>query len=58
LKDLFSGYCGNSKSIFTKVYENNLLELFFDVDSVKLKEFISSSIIQELFKKHNLVLLR
>ena len=38
LKSEFSDWCDSSKCIFCKIDNQNVLELFFDVNPLKLKD--------------------
>ena len=55
VKHEFSDWCDASKCVFAKVDDNNLVELFFDVNPAKLKEWLSKPSTQEIFKAHNFV---
>lgn len=54
-KPEFSDWCDASRSVFAKVDDHNLVELFFDVDPPKLKAWLSKPSTQEMFKAHNFV---
>ena len=41
LKSEFSDWCDSSKCIFCKIDNQNVLELFFDVNPLKLKEWLA-----------------
>ena len=51
----FDDWCDASRCVFAKVDETHLIELFFDVDPVKLKAWLSKPSTQEIFKTHNFV---
>ena len=55
LKSEFSDWCDSSKCIFCKIDNQNVLELFFDVNPLKLKEWLAKSSTQQIFKEHNFV---
>ena len=55
VKSEFSDWCDSSRCVFAKVDDNNLVELFFDVDMPKLKAWLSKASTQEMFKRHNFV---
>ena len=48
-------WCDSSKSIFCKIDNQNVLELFFDVNPPKLKEWLTKPSTQQIFKEHNFV---
>ena len=49
-----SNWCDSSKSIFSKIDEQTVLELF-DVNPEKLKEWLAKPSTQQIFKEHNFV---
>ena len=53
LKSEFSNWCDSSKSIFSKIDDQTVLELFFDVNPQKLKEWLAKASTQQIFKEHN-----
>ena len=53
LKSEFSDWCDSSKCIFCKIDNQNVLELFFDVNPLKLKEWLAKPSTQQIFKEHN-----
>ncbi len=55
VKPEFAEWCDASKCVFAKVDDQNLVELFFDVDPPKLKAWLSKPSTQEMFKAHNFV---
>ncbi|MEE2785958.1 MAG: hypothetical protein VX589_01375 [Myxococcota bacterium] len=55
VKAEFGDWCDASRCVFAKVDDTNLVELFFDVDPAKLKEWLSKPSTQEMFKTHNFV---
>ena len=54
-KSDFGDWCDASRCVFAKIDDNNLIELFFDVDPVKLKVWLSKPSTQEILKTHNFV---
>ena len=54
-KPEFSDWCDSSRCVFAKVDDTHLVELFFDVDPAKLKQWLSKPSTQEMFKAHNFV---
>ena len=44
-----------SKCVFCKIDNQNVLELFFDVNPLKLKEWLAKPSTQQIFKEHNFV---
>ena len=54
-KSEFGEWCDVSRCVFAKVDDTNLVELFFDVDPVKLKAWLSKPSTQNIFKTHNFV---
>ena len=55
VKPEFAEWCDSSRCVFAKVDDNNLVELFFDVDPAKLKAWLGKPSTQEMFKAHNFV---
>ncbi len=55
IKQEFSDWCNNSKSIFAKIDQNTVLELFFDVNPSKLKEWLSKKSTKDIFETHNFI---
>lgn len=55
VKPEFAAWCDLSRCVFAKIDEQNLIELFFDVDPAQLKAWLTKPSTQELFKKHNFV---
>ena len=55
VKSEFSNWCDSSKNIFSKIDEQTVLELFFDVNPAKLKEWLAKPSTQQIFKEHNFV---
>ena len=55
LKSEFSDWCDSSKCIFCKIDNQNVLELFFDVNPLKLKEWLAKPSIKQIFVEHNFV---
>ena len=55
VKPEFAEWCDSSKCVFGKVDDHNLIELFFDVNGPKLKEWLAKPSTQEMFKAHNFV---
>ena len=41
--------------MFGKIDDNNLVELFFDVDGPKLKAWLAKESTQAMFQRHNFV---
>ena len=54
-KHEFSDWCDSSKCIFCKIDNQTVLELFFDVNPPKLKEWLAKPSTQQMFKEHNFV---
>ena len=54
-KPEFSQWCDSSRCVFAKVDDHNLIELFFDVDPAKLKEWLAQPSTRAIFKAHNFV---
>ena len=55
VKPEFAEWCDISRCVFAKVDDNNLVELFFDVNPPKLKAWLGKPSTQAMFKKHNFV---
>ena len=55
VKPEFAEWCDLSRCVFGKIDDNNLVELFFDVDPAKLKAWLAKASTQEMFKAHNFV---
>ena len=55
VKSEFAEWCDDSRCVFAKVDDQNLVELFFDVDPAKLKGWLSKPSTQAMFKAHNFV---
>ena len=55
VKSEFYEWCDSSKSVFCKIDNQNVLELFFDVNPPKLKEWLAKPSTQQIFKDHNFV---
>ena len=55
IKPEFAEWCDASRCVFAKVDDTNLVELFFDVDPVKLKAWLGKPSTQAMFKAHNFV---
>ena len=55
VKAEFADWCDASRCVFAKVDDNNLVELFFDVNPPKLQEWLAKSSTQEMFQKHGFV---
>ena len=51
----FGEWCDASRCVFAKVDDTNLIELFFDVNPVKLKAWLAKPSTQEIFKTHGFV---
>ena len=58
MKSEFSEWCDSSKCIFCKIDNHNVLELFFDVNPQKLKEWLAKATTQRVFKEHNFIPIR
>ena len=52
VKKEFDSWCDNSKSIFAKIDDNHLVELFFDVNPMELKKWLAKESTQNIFKTH------
>jgi len=55
VKPEFADWCDISKCVFAKIDDNNLIELFFDVNPPKLQEWLAKPSTQAIFTKHNIV---
>ena len=55
VKSEFADWCDASRCVFGKIDDQNLIELFFDVDPAKLKVWLAKPSTQEMFKTHNFV---
>ena len=55
VKSEFAEWCDISRCVFAKIDDTNLIELFFDVNPVKLQAWLSKPSTQSLFKAHNFV---
>ena len=55
VKPEFAEWCDSSRCVFAKIDDQNLIELFFDVNPVKLKEWLAKPSTQAMFKAHNFV---
>lgn len=55
VKAEFADWCDASRCVFGKIDDTNLVELFFDVNPPKLKEWLAKPSTQEMFKAHNFV---
>lgn len=55
MKHEFADWCDDSRCVFARVDEHNLIELFFDVDMPKLKAWLGRPSTQAFFKAHNFV---
>ncbi|MEC7876621.1 MAG: hypothetical protein VYE05_01350 [Bacteroidota bacterium] len=55
MKSEFFDWCDASKCVFCKIDDKNVLELFFDVNPLKLKEWLNKPSTQKIFKEHNFV---
>ena len=54
-KPEFGDWCDPTRCVFAKVDDTTILELFFDVDPVKLKAWLAKPSTQAIFKDHNFV---
>ena len=54
-KPEFAEWCDVSRCVFGKIDDNNLVELFFDVNPAKLKVWLAKPETQAMFKAHNFV---
>jgi len=50
VKKEFDSWGDNSKSIFAKIDDNNLVELFFDVNAMELKKWLAKESTQNIFE--------
>ena len=55
VKSEFADWCDVSRCVFGKIDDNNLVELFFDVDPPKLQAWLAQPSTQHMFEQHNLV---
>ena len=55
VKPEFADWCDISRCVFAKVDDQNLVELFFDVDPPKLQAWLSKPETQAMFKAHSFV---
>ena len=55
VKPEFADWCDATRCVFAKIDDNNIVELFFDIDPPKLKAWLSKPSTQEMFKTHKLV---
>tara|TARA_B110000438_G_scaffold208999_1_gene200840 strand:+ start:389 stop:658 length:270 start_codon:yes stop_codon:yes gene_type:complete len=55
VKAEFGDWCDASRCVFAKIDDNRLIELFFDVNPPKLKEWLAKPSTQAIFKTHNIV---
>ena len=55
MKAEFADWCDDSRCVFAKVDDTQLIELFFDVDPAQLKAWLAKPSTQEVFKSHNFV---
>ena len=55
VKPEFAEWCDISRCVFAKVDDQNLVELFFDVDPAKLKAWLSKPSTRAMFERHNFV---
>lgn len=55
VKPEFAEWCDLSRCVFAKIDDNNLIELFFDVDVAKLQAWLAKPSTQALFKAHSFV---
>ena len=55
VKHEFADWCDISRCVFAKIDDNNLIELFFDVDVPKLQAWLAKPSTQQIFKTHNMV---
>ena len=55
VKPEFADWCDISRCAFGKIDDNNLIELFFDVDRVKLGAWLAKPETVAMFKAHNFV---
>ena len=54
-KPEFGDWCDASRCVFAKVDDNNLVELFFDVDPPKLQAWLAKPSTKAIFQAHNFV---
>ena len=55
VKPEFADWCDISRCAFGKIDDNNLIELFFDVDMAKLGAWLAKPETVAMFKAHNFV---
>ena len=55
VKAEFAEWCDASRCVFAKVDDQNLIELFFDVNPPKLKAWLAKPSTQALFQEHHFV---
>ena len=55
VKSEFADWCDASRCVFAKVDDQNVVELFFDVNPPKLKAWLGQPSTQAMFKAHNFV---
>ena len=55
VKPEFAEWCDITRCVFAKVDDNNLVELFFDVNPPKLKAWLAKPATQAMFKAHSFV---
>ena len=49
----FKNWCDASKSVFAKVNDTAVIELFFDIDKVKLEDFLNDTEVIENIRRFN-----
>ena len=49
----FNNWCDDSKSVFAKVNDTTVVELFFDIDKEKLQEFLNDPEVIENISRFN-----
>ena len=55
IKHEFAEWCDLSRCVFAKIDDNNLIELFFDVNPPKLKAWLARPSTKALFASHGFV---
>ena len=55
VKPEFADWCDISRCMFGKVDEHQLIELFFDVNPSKLKDWLGKASTQAMFQAHGFV---
>lgn len=55
VKHEFAEWCDASRCVFAKVDDQNLIELFFDVDPASLGAWLAKPSTQAMFKEHGFV---